>query len=51
MEHILKTTAKGGFIMEMISKELKNITSYLRISGILETLPERISYAKVKNII
>ena len=32
--------------MELTSKELKDAITYLRISGILATLPERISYAK-----
>ena len=36
--------------MEIISKELKGVTSYLRISGILATLPERVSYAKAKKL-
>jgi len=36
--------------MEMISKELKNLMIYLRISGIGPTLPERISYAKAKKL-
>ena len=36
--------------MELISKELKDITGYLRISGILATLPERISYARAKKL-
>ena len=36
--------------MELVSKELKDITGYLRISGILATLPERISYAKAKKL-
>jgi len=36
--------------MELISKDLKNITTYLRISGILPTLPERFSYAKAKKL-
>jgi len=36
--------------MESISKELKNVTSYLRISGILATLPERTSYAKANKL-
>lgn len=37
--------------MELISKELKNLMTYLRISEVAATLPERISYAKAKNII
>lgn len=36
--------------MELVSKELKDITGYLRISGILATLPERISYARAKKL-
>jgi DNA replication protein DnaC len=36
--------------MELISKELKNLMTYLRISGIAATLPERISYAKAKKL-
>jgi len=36
--------------MELISKELKGVMSYLRISGILATLPERVSYAKAKKL-
>lgn len=36
--------------MELISKELKNTATYLRISGILATLPERLSYAKAKKL-
>ncbi len=36
--------------MEMVSKELKDITGYLRISGILATLPERTSYARAKKL-
>ena len=36
--------------MELISKELKDAMTYLRISGILATLPERISYAKAKKL-
>jgi len=36
--------------MESISKELKNVTIYLRISGILATLPERTSYAKANKL-
>ena len=36
--------------MEMISKELKDLITYLRISGIGPTLPERISYAKAKKL-
>ncbi len=35
--------------MELISKELKDLMIYLRMSGIGPTLPERISYAKAKN--
>ena len=34
----------------MISKELKDLITYLRISGIGPTLPERISYAKAKKL-
>jgi len=36
--------------MELISKELKNLMTYLRISGMASTLPERISYAKAKKL-
>jgi len=36
--------------MEMISKELKNLMIYLRISGIVPTLPERVAYAKAKKL-
>jgi len=36
--------------MELVSKELKDITGYLRISGILATLPERTSYARAKKL-
>jgi len=36
--------------MEMVSKELKGVMIYLRISGIAATLPERISYAKAKKL-
>jgi DNA replication protein DnaC len=36
--------------MEMISKDLKDIMVYLRISGIAATLGERISYAKSKKL-
>ena len=36
--------------MELISKELKDLMIYLRISGIAATLPERISYAKAKKL-
>ena len=36
--------------MEIISKELKGVTGYLRISGILATLPERVVYAKAKKL-
>lgn len=36
--------------MELISKELKDAITYLRISGILATLPERIIYAKAKKL-
>jgi len=36
--------------MDMISKELKNLMIYLRISGIGPTLPERIAYAKTKKL-
>lgn len=36
--------------MELISKDLKNITTYLRISGVLPTLPERINYAKANKL-
>jgi len=36
--------------MEMVSKELKDITGYLRISGILATLSERTSYARAKKL-
>jgi len=36
--------------MDMISKDLKDIIVYLRISGIAATLPERISYAKIKKL-
>ena len=36
--------------MELISKELKGVMSYLRISGILATLPERVDYAKAKKL-
>lgn len=36
--------------MEMVSKELKDVTTYLRISGIAATLPERISYARAKKL-
>jgi len=36
--------------MEMISKELKNLIIYLRISGIGPTLSERVSYAKAKKL-
>jgi len=36
--------------MEMISKELKNLMIYLRISGIGPTLPERVAYAKAKKL-
>ena len=36
--------------MEMISKELKSLMIYLRISGIGPTLAERISYAKAKKL-
>jgi hypothetical protein len=32
--------------MELISKELKNLMAYLRISEVAATLPERISYAR-----
>ena len=37
--------------MELISKELKNLMAYLRISEVAATLPERISYAKAKKIL
>jgi len=33
--------------MQLLSKELKDSVLYLRISGILATLEERISYANV----
>lgn len=36
--------------MELISKELKDAITYLRISGMLATLPERLSYAKAKKL-
>jgi len=36
--------------MEMVSKELKDIMVYLRISGIAATLPERTSYARAKKL-
>ncbi|GAH61871.1 unnamed protein product, partial [marine sediment metagenome] len=36
--------------MEMVSKELKDIMVYLRISGMAATLPERISYARAKKL-
>jgi len=36
--------------MEMVSKELKDVTTYLRISGIAATLPERTSYARAKKL-
>ena len=35
---------------EVITKELKDAATYLRVSGILSTLPERISYAKSKKL-
>jgi DNA replication protein DnaC len=50
METILKTTTKRSLEMEIISKELKGVTGYLRISGILATLPERVVYAKAKKL-
>ena len=36
--------------MELISKELKDAITNLRISGMLATLPERIAYAKAKKL-
>ncbi len=36
--------------MEMVSKELKDIMVYLRISGMAATLPERTSYARAKKL-
>jgi DNA replication protein DnaC len=36
--------------MDSISKELKDAITYLRISGLLATLPERISYANAKKL-
>ena len=36
--------------MELISKDLKDTMTYLRISGIAATLPERISYARAKKL-
>ena len=36
--------------MEIISKELKGLMIYLRISGIGPTLSERVSYAKAKKL-
>jgi len=36
--------------MELISKELKDAIVNLRISGMLATLPERISYARAKKL-
>jgi len=48
MPTILKITKE--IEMELISKDLKNITTYLRISGILPTLPERLSYARAKKL-
>ena len=36
--------------MELISKELKDAIAYLRISGLIATLPERISYANSKKL-
>ena len=36
--------------MELISKELKDAIVNLRISGMLATLPERVSYAKAKKL-
>lgn len=36
--------------MELISKELKDAITYLRISGMLATLPERIAYARAKKL-
>ena len=36
--------------MELMSKELKDVMNYLRISGIGPTLCERISYAKAKKL-
>lgn len=48
MPTILKITRE--IEMELISKDLKNITTYLRISRILPTLPERLSYARAKKL-
>jgi DNA replication protein DnaC len=36
--------------MDSFSKELKGVMSYLRISGLIPTLPERISYANAKKL-
>ena len=36
--------------MELIPKELKDLMTYLRISGIAATLPERITYARAKKL-
>ena len=50
METILKTIIDKEYKMELISKELKNTATYLRISGVLATLAERLSYAKAKKL-
>ncbi len=47
---ILKIINERSLKMEFISKELKNLMIYLRISGIDPTLPKRISYAKAKKL-
>jgi DNA replication protein DnaC len=36
--------------MDSFSKELKGVMNYLRISGLIPTLPERISYANAKKL-
>jgi len=49
MEIILKTTKAEGEDMEA-SKELKDLAKALRLSGIIPTFSERISYAKAKKL-
>ena len=49
MEVILKTTIVKGVDMEA-SKELKDLAKALRLSGMLPTFAERISYAKAKKL-
>jgi DNA replication protein DnaC len=49
MEIILKTTIVKGEDMEA-SKELKDLAKALRLSGMIPTFSERISYAKAKKL-